>query len=83
MVSVMSCRREQGASAFRMTLHGPKDTKPGTSAKSMREILSSGLLKQVKPGSTLMADGATAWSADARTLSMKRFTVHHVKHSRA
>ena len=30
-----------------------------------------------------MADGAAAWSAAARTLSAKRFTVHHVKHSRA
>ena len=49
----------------------------------MREILSSGLLKRVKPGSRLMADGAAAWSAAARTLSAKRFTVHHVKHSRA
>ena len=58
----------------------PKSVPP---TESVREILSSQLLRQVRASSTLMADGAAAWSAAAATYQKKKFTVLHVKHSKA
>ena len=44
------------------------------------EIVTSGLLRNVRAGSLLCADGALAWSAAAAKYPSKRLTVKHVKH---
>ena len=43
-------------------------------------IVTSGLLRNVRAGSLLCADGALAWSAAAAKYPSKRLAVKHVKH---
>ena len=57
---------------------------PDSRCKSKRllcaEIVTSGLLRNVRAGSLLCADGALARSAAAAKYPSKRLTVKHVKH---